>query len=69
MGGFPGGLNGKKSTCQSRRCRRLRFDPWFGKVPWRRKWQPTPVLLLEKFHGQEEPGGLQSMRLQRVRHD
>ena len=29
------------------------FDPWvFGKMPWRRKWQPTPVFLPEKSHGQ-----------------
>jgi len=28
------------------------FDPWVGKIPWRRKWQPTPVFLLEKPHGQ-----------------
>ena len=27
------------------------FDPWDGKIPWRRKWQPTPVLLPRKFHG------------------
>ena len=27
------------------------FDPWVGKIPWRRKWQPTPVLLPGKFHG------------------
>ena len=27
------------------------FHPWFGKIPWRRKWQPTPVLLLGKSHG------------------
>lgn len=25
-------------------CRRLRFDPWVGKIPWKQKWQPTPVL-------------------------
>ena len=25
--------------------------PWVGKIPWRRKWQPTPVFLPEKFHG------------------
>ena len=30
---------------------RPRFDRWVGKIPWRRKWQPTPVLLLGKFHG------------------
>ena len=27
------------------------FDPWFGKIPWRKKWQPTPVLLPGKSHG------------------
>ena len=27
------------------------FDPWDGKIPWRRKWQSTPVLLTRKFHG------------------
>ena len=32
-------------------CRRPGFDPWVGKIPWRKKWQPTPVLLPGKFHG------------------
>ena len=32
-------------------CGRPGFDPWVRKIPWRRKWQPTPVLLPEKFHG------------------
>ena len=27
-------------------------DPWVGKIPWRRKWQPTPVFLPGEFHGQ-----------------
>ena len=31
---------------------RPEFDPWVGKIPWRRKWQPTPVLLPGKSHGQ-----------------
>ena len=35
-------LSGKESTCQ---CRRCGLDPWVGKIPWRRKWQPTSVLL------------------------
>ena len=39
---------------QCRRCNRLRFDPWVGKIPWRRKWQPPPVLLPGKFHGQRK---------------
>ena len=29
-----------------------RVDPWVGKIPWRRKWQPTPVFLPGEFHGQ-----------------
>ena len=32
---------------------RGRFDPWVVKIPWRRKWQPTPVFLPEKSHGQQ----------------
>ena len=31
---------------------RCRFNPWARKIPWRRKWQPTPVFLPGKFHGQ-----------------
>ena len=33
-------------------CGRPGFDPWVGKIPWRRKWQSTPVLLPGKSHGQ-----------------
>ena len=36
---------GKESSCQCRRHKRLRFNPWVGKIPWRRVWQPTPVFL------------------------
>ena len=32
-------------------CGRPGFDPWVSKIPWRKKWQPTPVLLPRKFHG------------------
>ena len=42
-------LSGKESTCH---CRRSRFNLWVGKITWRRKWQPTPVFLPEKSHGQ-----------------
>ena len=45
------------------RCGRPWFDPWVRKIPWRRKWQSTPVFLPGEFHGQEEPGGLQSIRV------
>ena len=34
------------------KCRRPRFDLWAGKIPWRKKWQPTPVFLPEKSHRQ-----------------
>ena len=37
------------------------FDPWVRKIPWRRKWQPTPVFLPGASPQTEEPGGLQSM--------
>ena len=45
-------------------CRRHSFHPWFGKIPWRRKWQPTPVFLPGESHGQSSlvaycPGGVQ----------
>ena len=35
----------------------LRFDPWVGKIPWRNKWQPTPVILPGEFHGQRSMVG------------
>ena len=50
--GFPDGTSGKEATCQCRRCKRHRFDPWVGKTPWRRTWQPTSVLLPGESHGQ-----------------
>ena len=40
-----------------RRCKRFWFDPWVGKIPWRRKWQPTPVFLPGKSHGQRNMAG------------
>ena len=50
-------------------CRRPRFDPWVGKIPWRRAWQPTPVFLPGESPWTEEPGGLQFIRMERVGHD
>ena len=38
-------------------CRRPRFDPWVGKIPWKRKWQSTPVFLPGKSHGQRSLSG------------
>ena len=45
------------SACQCRRHKRCRFSPWVGKMPWRRKWQPTPVFLLGESHGQRRLDG------------
>ena len=50
--GFPGGAGGKEPACQSRSRRRLEFDLWVGKFPWRRKRQPTPGFLSGESHGQ-----------------
>ena len=47
--GLPCWLSGKEPTCQ---LRRHRVDPWVGKIPWRRKLQPTPVFLPGKSNGQ-----------------
>ena len=60
LAGLPWLLSDKESGCQ---CRRRGFDPWVGKTPWRRKWQPIAVFLPEKFHG--ERGELQSMGFQK----
>ena len=38
-------------------CGRPRFNPRVGKIPWRRKWQPTPEFLLGEFHGQKRLTG------------
>ena len=48
--GFPGSARGKGPTCQCRRLKKHGFDPWVGKITWRRAWQPTPVLLPGESH-------------------
>ena len=50
--GFPGGASGKEPDCQCSRLEICGFDAWVGKIPWRRKWEPTPVFLPGKSHGQ-----------------
>ena len=44
--GFPDLCSGKESASQ---CRRCGFNPWVGKIPWRKKWLPTPVFLPGEF--------------------
>ena len=54
--GFPHS-SAVKSPPPPRQCRRCGFNPWVGKIPWRRKWQPTPVFLPGKSHGQRRLAG------------
>ena len=53
----PSGANGKEPACQCRRLKGSEFDPWVGKIPWRRAWQPTPVFLSGESHGQRSLAG------------
>ena len=52
--GFPGGANGKQPACQCRRHKRLGFNPWVRKNPWRRAWKPSPVFLPGESLGQRK---------------
>ena len=51
---LPGGLGRKESTCNAG------FNSWVRKIPWRKKWQPTPVFLPGKSHGQRSLAGYSS---------
>jgi len=52
--GLPWWFSGKESACQYRR---NQFDPWVGKIPWRKKWLPTTVFLPGESHGQRSLAG------------
>ena len=45
------------------KCKRHRFDPWVGKIPWRRAWKPTPVFLPGESHEQRKLAGYSPWRL------
>ena len=64
--GFPGGsvVLKKKSICQSRR---FRFSPWVGKIPWRTKWQATPIFLPGESLGWRSLAGYNLWRLKKCR--
>ena len=49
--------SGKEPSCPCKRQRRCKFDPWVRKIPWRRKWQPTPVFLPGESHGPRSLAG------------
>ena len=63
---LPRWLHGKESGCQ---CSRRRFNPMVRKILWRRKWQPMPVFLPGKSHGQRSLAGYCPWHRRRVRHD
>ena len=64
--GFPGSLEVKASTWNAGD---LGFDPWVGKIPWRRKMATHSSTLAWRIPRREEPGRPQSMASQRVGHD
>ena len=69
-----GGTNGKESACHCRSWKRGRFDPWGGKIPWKRAWKPTAVFWPGELSGQRSlvcysPSGCgESMQLSRAWH-
>ena len=66
MHGLPWWLSSKESICQ---CRSCRFSPWVRKIPWRRKWQLTPVFLPGKSHEQRSLTGYCPWDLKRAGHN
>ena len=76
--GYPGGASGKEPPCQYRRQNRWRCHPWVGKIPWKipelgrspgGEMATHSSILPWRIPRTEEPGGLQSIRSQRVRHN
>ena len=59
-------LSGKESACQ---CRRCGFDPWIKKIPLEKKMATHSSILAKDISWRKEPGGLQSIGSERVRHD
>ena len=67
--GFPGGTGDKELSCQCRRHKRLGFDPWIGKDPQEKEIAIHSSILDWIIPWTEVPGRLQSLNLQRVRHN
>ena len=61
--------SGKECACQCRTCKRHGFDPWVGKIPRSRQWQPTPVFLPGKSHGQRSLAGYSPWGCKRAGHN
>ena len=56
-----------KNPPANKSLRRHKFYPWVGKIPWGRKWQPTPVFLPGESPWTEQPGRIQSIGSQKSR--
>ena len=65
--GLPCGTSGKEPSCQCWICKRCGFDPWVGKIPWRREWRPLHYFCLT-IPWTEKSGRLQSTGSRRIRH-
>ena len=63
--GLPWWLSGKEFAGQCR----CGFDPWIGKIPWRRRWKPTPIFFPVKSHGQSSLAGYSPWGCKRTGHD
>ena len=59
--GFPGSTSSKEPACQCRKPKTCSFDPWVGKIPGKRTWQPTPVFLPGEPRGQRNLLGYNSL--------
>ena len=66
MKGFPCSSVSKESACNAGE---IWFDPWVGKIPWRRKWHPTLISLPGESHGQRSLVDCSPWGHKRVRHD
>ena len=58
--GLSSDTSGKEPACQCRRCKGYGFDPWVRKIPWKRAWLLTLVLLPGESHGQRSLAGYSS---------
>ena len=67
--GLPSGASGKEPACQFRRCKRLGFNPWIWKIPWREGMATHSSILAWRIPWTEEPGGLWSIESQTVKHN
>ena len=66
---FPSSASGKEPACQCRKCERCRFNTWVRKIPPDEGMATHSSILAWRIPWTEEPGGLQSVRLQSVKHD